>query len=127
MAAFPGSDPGNDRPTVLLPAPGVVDVVTPRRTSSAQTYLSRSTDGGRSFGVPVQILDDFSQRAALLGDGRVVLASALTSLNGAVVRPDGADGELGSTGLSDEGVVEATAAAAANDAFVASANVFGPA
>ena len=89
---------------VLLPAPGVVDVVTGRNDGSDQSaQLARSTDGGRTFGPSVRLGGSTEvDRVALLPDGRVAVAGGALKLAAAPFRSDGADGGSEAPVLSEE-------------------------
>lgn len=90
--AFPGTGYARSRASVLMPAPGVVDVVVPRTNlPGAATFLARSVDGGRTWGAAIRIArQDFSQ-GVLTADGRVALVGAGTFLNAGVVAANGAN------------------------------------
>ena len=85
--------------TVLLPAPGVVEVVVAR---GGGTYLARSTDGGRSFAPGVRIFGSISTLAARLADGRVATTGANLAISAGVARPDGADAQTEATELNGD-------------------------
>lgn len=91
--AFPGTGYGRSRVSVLMPAPGVVDVVVPRTNlPGAATFLARSVDGGRTFGRATKIAQQDFGQGVLTPDGRVALVGAGTFLNAAVVTANGANG-----------------------------------
>lgn len=80
---FPGYGYGRSRASVLLPAPNTVDVITPRFVTPLEqaTFLSRSTDGGRSFAAPVKLSSDGFDQAAAGPAGRVALVAGPAYLN----------------------------------------------
>jgi hypothetical protein len=91
--AFPGTGYGRSRVSVLMPAPGVVDVVVPRTNlPGAATFLARSTDGGRTWGPATKISEQDFGQGVLTPDGRVALVGAGTFLNAGVVAANGANG-----------------------------------
>ena len=96
---FPGQGFSSGAVSVLLPAPGVVDVVVGRSEGGLDyaAYLARSTDGGRTF-APGHRLNGSGTQAAgpaeLTADGRVALAAGdIRGLQGGLASADGADAE----------------------------------
>ena len=85
---FPDRGYGRSRVSVLMPAPNTVDVVVGRNTGG-ETYLARSTDGGRTFGPALQIADRGFVQGVLMPDGRIALSGSSAVLTAAVVRSDG--------------------------------------
>lgn len=99
--AFPGQGFGIGRVSVLLPAPGVVDVVVPREEQARYSvYLARSTDGGRTFAAPVRIGATRFEQAAAGPGGRVALVGGL-ALNANVVPADGSAGSTDGVALGE--------------------------
>jgi hypothetical protein len=90
---FPGSGYDVGRVSVLLPAPGVVEVAVGRNVLNVYGYyLATSGDGGTTFGAPVRIGGSFAKRAALLPGGLIAAeGDDVRQLGGAVLRPDGSD------------------------------------
>ncbi len=87
---FPGQGFNRARVSVLLPAPNVVDVVEPRTNGTgAYAYLSRSTDGGHTFGPAVQISGEEFGEAVQGPLGRVALAAGPTTTRAGLFNPDG--------------------------------------
>jgi hypothetical protein len=87
---FPGKGFNRSRVSVLLPAPGVVDVIEPRTTGSdAFTFLARSTDGGHTFGPARRIAGEAFEGGVLGPGGRVALVSGPTTLTAGVFGADG--------------------------------------
>ena len=79
---FPGSGYNASRVSVLLPAPGVVDVIVPRTnvgSGGGVTFLARSTDGGRTFAPAVAIANKGFEQGVLGPGGRVALVSGLVA------------------------------------------------
>ena len=96
---FPGSGYNASRVSVLLPAPGTVDVIVPRTNlgPGAFTFLARSTDGGRTFAPAVAIAGDGFEQGVLGPGGRVALVSGVV-LQAGHFSPTGADaGKKGSS------------------------------
>jgi hypothetical protein len=93
--AFPGSGFDNGRVSVLLPAPGVVQVAVGRNVQNVYGYyLGTSGDGGATFNAPIRIGGDFAKRAELLPGGLIAAqGNDVRSLTGAVLRPDGSDAQ----------------------------------
>lgn len=91
--AFPGLGLGNGRVSVLLPAPGVVQVAVARNVLNVYGYyLGTSVDGGATFNVPIRIGGQFARRAELLPGGLIAAeGDDVRTLSGAILRPDGAD------------------------------------
>ena len=88
---FPGSGYNASRVSVLLPAPGTVDVIVPRTNlGDAFTFLARSTDGGRSFAPAVAIAGEGFEQGVMGPGGRVALVSGLV-LQAGLFSPGGAD------------------------------------
>ena len=88
---FPGSGYNASRVSVLLPAPGTVDVIVPRTNlGDAFTFLARSTDGGRTFAPAVAIAGEGFEQGVLGPGGRVALVSGLV-LQAGLFSPGGAD------------------------------------
>jgi hypothetical protein len=97
--AFPGTGYGRSRVSVLMPAPNTIDLVVPRTNlPGADTFLARSTDGGRSFGPATKISAISYEQGVLTPDGRVALVGSGTFLSAAVVHANGAD--AGAQGVS---------------------------
>jgi hypothetical protein len=90
---FPGSGLDVGRASVLLPAPGVVQVAVARNDLNVYGYyLGTSVDGGVTFNPPIRIGGDFAMRAALLPGGLIAAqGNDVRRLSGAVLRPDGSD------------------------------------
>ena len=87
--AFPGQGYNRSRVSVLLPAPGVVDVIVPRNADSDNaTYLARSIDGGITFGAAIKISEYGFEQAVPGPDGRIALVGGIT-LHAGLVGPDG--------------------------------------
>jgi len=101
--AFPGIGYQVGRVSVLLPAPGVVEVAIGRNVGNVYGYyLATSTDGGASFGTPIRIGGDFAKRAALLPGGLIAAeGDDVRQLAGAILRPDGSDASVDGPVLSD--------------------------
>src|SRR5262249_34940750 len=101
--AFPGTGYQVGRPSVLLPAPGVVEVAVGRNVGNVYGYyLATSTDGGATFGTPIRIGGDFAKRAALLPGGLIAAeGDDVRQLAGAILRPDGSDASVDGPVLSD--------------------------
>jgi hypothetical protein len=123
--AFPGQGFNRQRVVVLLPAPGVVDVVVPRNVDSVySTYLARSTDGGRTFGGAVKISSRAFEQGVAGPNGTVALVGGPATLAAGVFAPDGsgaagegaAIGEYLSGQFNDIGVQGADVYAASSDA-----------
>ena len=97
---FPGQGYNRSRVSVLLPAPGVVDVLVPRTDAGpdAYTFLARSTDGGRTFAPAVQISGDAYAAAVQGPGGRIALVDGPTTLRAGVFAPDGSS--RGSEGVA---------------------------
>ena len=93
--AFPGSGLGNGQVSVLLPAPGVVEVAVARNLLNVYGYyLGTSVDGGATFNVPVRIGGQFARRAELLPGGPIAAqGDDVRTLSAAVLRPDGSDAQ----------------------------------
>ena len=90
---FPGSGYNASRVSVLLPAPGVVDVIVPRTnvgSDTGATFLARSIDGGRTFAPAGQIAGTGFGQGVLGPGGRVALVSGLV-LQAGLFSPSGAD------------------------------------
>jgi hypothetical protein len=89
--AFPGEGHGRSQVSVLLPAPGMVDVVVPREVGPLThgTYLRRSTDGGQTFGPPVRLSTSLAETAVPGPGGRIATAGGPSALQVNVVPPDG--------------------------------------
>jgi hypothetical protein len=88
---FPGQGFNRARVSVLLPAPGVVDVIEPRTTGrDAPTFLARSTDGGHTFGPAHQIAAEAFEGGVLGPNGSVALVAGPTTLHAGLFAPDGA-------------------------------------
>jgi hypothetical protein len=96
--ALPGEGYNRSRVSVLLPAPGVVEVIEPRVITSvgARTFLARSTDGGHIFGPAVAIAAGGFEQSALGPNGSIALSGGPTYLRAGVFAPNGASG--GQTG-----------------------------
>jgi len=83
--------------SVLLPAPGVVDVVVGRVKGALDygVYLARSTDGGKSFAPGYRLNGAGTQAAGaaeLTTDGRIALGGGdIRGLRAGLARPDGSD------------------------------------
>ena len=127
---FPGQGYNRSRVSVLLPAPGVVDVIVPRTIGSgAHSFLSRSTDGGRTFAPAVRISGEQFAEAVQGPGGRIALADGPTTLRAGLFAPDGSSAgtEGSSLGPYLEGVFTDIAAsgeevlAAGSDAGVSHA------
>jgi hypothetical protein len=101
--AFPGTGYQVGRVSVLLPAPGVVEVAVGRNVQNVYGYyLATSTDGGATFGTPIRIGGDFAKRAALLPGGLIAAeGDDVRQLAGAVLRPDGSDASVDGPVLSN--------------------------
>jgi hypothetical protein len=70
--AFPGSGYNVGAVSVLLPAPGVVQVAVGRNLQNVYGYyLGTSVDGGATFNTPIRIGGDFAMRAELLPGGLI--------------------------------------------------------
>ena len=93
--AFPGSGLGNGQVSVLLPAPGVVEVAVARNLLNVYGYyLGTSVDGGATFNVPVRIGGQFARRAELLPGGLIAAqGDDVRTLSAAALRPDGSDAQ----------------------------------
>ena len=88
---FPGQGYDRSRVSVLVPAPGVVDVIVPRTNGrGAFTFLARSTDGGRTFGPARQIAGDGFEQGVQGPGGRVALVTGVT-LQAGLFSPAGTD------------------------------------
>jgi len=118
--AFPGSGYNRSRVSVLLPAPGTVDVVVPRTNGGgAYTFLARSTDGGRSFAPAVRIAGKGFAEGVQASGGRValvdgvVLRAGLFSTAGADAGAEGSslgevlDGQFNDIAVAGEEVLAA--------------------
>ena len=81
--------------SVLLPAPGVVEVAVARNLLNVYGYyLGTSVDGGVTFNVPIRIGGPFARRAALLPGGLIAAqGDDVRTLSSAILRPDGADAQ----------------------------------
>jgi hypothetical protein len=97
---FPGQGYNRSRVSVLLPAPGVVDVIVPRTVTGrgGSSYLARSVDGGRTFGAAVQISGEQFDEAVQGPGGRIALVDGPTTTRGGLFAPDGSS--AGTTGSS---------------------------
>ena len=93
--AFPGSGLGNGQVSVLLPAPGVVEVAVARNLLNVYGYYrGTSVDGGATFNVPVRIGGQFARRAELLPGGLIAAqGDDVRTLSAAVLRPDGSEAQ----------------------------------
>ncbi|CAA9495357.1 MAG: hypothetical protein AVDCRST_MAG30-1618, partial [uncultured Solirubrobacteraceae bacterium] len=97
--AFPGAGYYVGTVSVLLPAPGVVDVVVGRVEGPLDyaVFLSRSTDGGRTFAPGYRLNGAGTQAAGaaeLTADGRVALGGGdIRGLRAGLARADGSDEE----------------------------------
>jgi hypothetical protein len=93
--AFPGSGLENGRVSVLLPAPGVVEVAVARNLLNVYGYyLGTSVDGGVTFNAPIRIGGSFARRAELLPGGLIAAqGDDVRTLSSAVLRPDGSDAQ----------------------------------
>lgn len=108
---------------VFTPAPGVVEVVAGSGTANdrAGAYLSRSTDGGRSFAPAAQLVrTQYPQRFERLPDGRFGVGGGLLGLSGAVAPADGSTAGQEVVGLSEQskGVIAADVAGTPDGATV---------
>ena len=87
---FPGQGFNRARVSVLLPAPGVVDVIEPRTTGAdAFSFIARSTDGGRTFGAPVQLAGEQFTEGIQGPNGLVALAAGPTTTRAGLFQPNG--------------------------------------
>ena len=87
---FPGQSFNRARVSVLLPAPGVVDVIEPRTTGAdAHSFIARSTDGGRTFGAPVQLSAEYYEEAIQGPNGFVAAVAGPTTTRAGLFAPDG--------------------------------------
>ena len=93
--AFPGTGFDNGRVSVLLPAPGVVQVAVGRNLQNVYGYyLGTSVDGGAPFNAPIRIGGQFAKRAELLPGGLIAAqGDDVRTLSGAILRPDGSDAQ----------------------------------
>jgi hypothetical protein len=132
---FPGQGYNRSRVSVLLPGPNLVDVIVPRTNGrGANSYLSRSLDGGHTFGPAMAISGDGFGEAVQGPGGRVALVDGPTTLRAGLFAPDGSSaGTVGSTlGPFLEGVFTDAAVsgeevlAAGSDAGVSHAFRLGP-
>ena len=91
--AFPGSGYDAGAVSVLLPAPGVVQVAVGRNLQNVYGYyLGTSVDGGATFNTPIRIGGGFAKRAELLPGGLIAAqGDDVRTLSGAILRPDGSD------------------------------------
>jgi hypothetical protein len=102
---FPGSGYNLGRVSVLLPAPGVVQVTVGRSLGADYSqYVATSGDGGVSFGAPVAFGSGFGIENDVLPDGRIVSdGNGAFNLSGAAYPPDGSQAAIGRTTLDDRG------------------------
>jgi hypothetical protein len=100
---FPGTGFDNGRVSVLLPAPGVVQVTVGRNVLNVYGYyLATSGDGGATFGAPLRIGGAFAKRAALLPGGLIAAeGDDVRQLGGAVLRPEGSDAAVDAPALDE--------------------------
>jgi hypothetical protein len=100
---FPGEGFARSRVSVLLPAPGTVDVVVPRNVGPLRygAYLVRSVDGGRTFGPAVKLSSARSEQAVLGPAGRVALVGGPQSLFVDSAPADGSAGGSDGAQLGD--------------------------
>lgn len=97
---FPGHGFNRARVSVLLPAPGIVDVIEARTTGSdAFTFLARSNDGGRTFGAAVKIAGEAFEGGVQGRNGQVALVAGPTTLNVGLFTPDGSSGRTSGSEL----------------------------
>ena len=117
---FPGQGYARSRVSVLLPAPGTVDVVVPRNVGPLRygAYLVRSTDGGRTFAPAVKLSSQSFEQAAPGPPGRVALVGGPRALTVDSAPSDGSAG--GSDGASLGGLLGAQA----NDVAAQGGEVF---
>jgi hypothetical protein len=94
VLGFPGEGYARSRVSVLLPAPGVVDVVLPRNTGPLQygAYLVRSTDGGHTFAPAIRLSAQQYEQAVPGPPGRVVLIGGPGTLHVDSAPADGSGG-----------------------------------
>jgi hypothetical protein len=106
---FPGKGFNRSRVSVILPAPGIVDVIEPRTTGSdAFTYLARSNDGGHTFGPAHQIAAEAFEGGVLGRNGQVALVAGPTTLHAGLFAPDGSARKAHGSALGPflEGVID---------------------
>ncbi len=118
--AFPGEGYARSRVSVLLSAPGAVDVVVPRNVGPLEygAYLARSTDGGRTFAPAIKLSSQQSEQAVLGPPGRVALVGGPQAL-----RVDSAPAD-GSAGGSDGASLGGLLGAQSNDVATQGGDVF---
>ena len=89
---FPGQGYNRARVSVLLPAPGIVDVIEPRtHRRRRRTYLARCNDGGRTFGAAVAIAREAFEERRLGRNGRSRSSPGPTTLQRRPVHADGCE------------------------------------
>ena len=90
--AFPGQGYNRSRVSVLVPAPGVVDVIEPRTVGrGAFSDLARSIDGVRTFGAPRQVTGESFAEGVLGPGGRIAFADGPTTTRAGLFAPDGSN------------------------------------
>jgi hypothetical protein len=99
--AFPGEGYNRQRVSVFLPAPNVVDVVVPRNLGAGvyDTFLARSSDGGRTFAPAYRISSGDFEEALPGPNGSLVLVGGPVVLHAGVVAPDGSGAASTGTGM----------------------------
>jgi hypothetical protein len=92
---FPGEGYARSRVSVMVPAPNTVDVVVPRHIGplAYAAYITRSTDGGRSFAPAVKLSDRFYEQAAPGPPGRIALVGGPGVLHVDSALADGRGGD----------------------------------
>jgi hypothetical protein len=123
--AFPGEGYNRQRVSVFLPAPGVVDVVVPRNLGAGvyDTFLARSTDGGRTFAPAYRISSGDFEEAVPGPGGSIVLVGGPVVLHAGVVAPDGSSAASQGTGMGRYlGGVFTDAATQGQEVFAASSD-----
>jgi hypothetical protein len=117
---FPGAGYNLGRVSVLLPAPGVVQVTVGRNVSPAYNqYVATSADGGVTFGAPIAFGQGFGIENDVLPDGRIVSdGNGAGDLTGAAYAPDGSQANVERVTLGGSGQFDDIAVQGA-DAYVA--------
>jgi hypothetical protein len=117
---FPGAGYNLGRVSVLLPAPGVVQVTVGRNVANEYNqYVATSADGGVSFAAPYAFGQGFGIENDLLPDGRIVSdGNGAGELTGAAYAANGSQAGVERVTLGGNGQFDDIAVQGA-DAYVA--------
>jgi hypothetical protein len=117
---FPGAGYNLGRVSVLLPAPGVVQVTVGRNVANEyDQYVATSADGGATFGAPIAFGQGFGIENDLLPDGRIVSdGNGAGDLTGAAYAPNGSQAGVERVTLGGNGQFD-DIAVLGGDAYIA--------